>query len=257
MSAPNYDMSSAWNDQYVPPQLEQEYSLDPSIYDGLNGEGNSSSFLRRPAAAPQTQNASFSATFNPSFGQNMHAYTVAAPQHQPQASPPMSQHQASGAGYLAPPPATSRRPVPQFSPNPMYSGSSPSPHHEQLGMSPNLAGGYGSYQQLPDMRSGPPSGAPSPQHVFDTSDNESVYAPSTLFNAGFPTGQLQMDGGQLQGRQAFNFAPGALGGSAQGILNTSAFKRHRAEETVDFDGDGDADAEDGPATRGEVAKPKA
>ena len=235
MSAHNYDMASTWDDRYVPPQLEQEYPLDPALYGGLTGDTNASHLGRRQAA-PQPQNASFQA-FDPTYQPQM-AFNFNAPQQQPQS---IGTHQGSGSSFLAPPLNTGQGAIPHFSPSPspIYSHP-PSPQHNQL------ASGYAGYQhQVGGMQPGPSAAGPS-QHVFDNQEGGDVYASPLSFSTSYSSDQMQMPGQGIHQTSYF----GSNVGQTQ--FNGPSFKRPR-EDPVAFD-DPDQDAEEAGGARGEAAK---
>ena len=265
MSAPNYDMGSVWDDQYVPPQLEQEeYPIDSTMYaSGLHP--TNAPFDRRagPAPAAPSQNGSFSSFGHGSF-QGMQDFTF---------TPQVNGHQPNGAGYLAPPGAAHSSHHGQArggfgTANALYVGTSSPQHVDTLGLSPNMPGAFPAYTSpMQGLRSGASGGAPPQQQQqqqppqqhqqqqsppqYDDSENMYGAGASPLFHphTSFPAEQLGMHGVRQQSQSYFG------GGTQQqpDMYSKPLFKRPR-EEGPGFDADGDMDADEGAAK--EVAKPK-
>ncbi|KAF7791677.1 hypothetical protein EIP86_002700 [Pleurotus ostreatoroseus] len=263
MSAPNYDMGSVWDDQYVPPQLEQEeYPIDSTMYaSGLHP--TNAPFDRRAGPAPTapSQNGSFSSFGHGSF-QGMQDFTF---------TPQVNGHQPNGAGYLAPPGAAHSSHHGQArggfgTANALYVGTSSPQHVDTLGLSPNMPGAFPAYTSpMQGLRSGASGGAPPQQQQpppqqhqqqqsppqYDDSENMYGAGASPLFHPhmSFPAEQLGMQGVRQQSQSYFG------GGTQQqpDMYNKPLFKRPR-EEGPGFDADGDMDADEGAAK--EVAKPK-
>ncbi len=246
MSAPNYDMSTVWNDQYVAPQLEQEeYPLDATMYTDLH-PAQSTSYHRRPDPTP-SQNGSFS-SFGSSFSQGIPEFNFTGPQMH--GGPPEGGQQPNGSDFLVPPAAPSQARGRFGTANPLYVGTS-SPHHvDQLGLSPNIPGAYPVYQQPPQRIRSSPSGAAQPQLPFDRPDDEMYGAgASPLFHSAFSTHPVQMGAGQ-------GMRPAYIGGvQQQDMFNKPLFKRPR-EEGPGFDPDNDLDGEE-TAINKDATKPKA
>ena len=232
MSAPKYNMASSWTDSYVPPQLEQEYPLDTSLYASLTGD-SSTSYGRRQQQSADHQHSNggaslsgFDSTFPPSM--NDFTFTARQPATQPQGmtngmflttdTQMQRQYSQQGSIFSSPPSATIQDP---------------------LSVGTSLTPGYGSYQ-VQGMRSGPSTPAPG---GFSAPGSDNGYA----FGGGYSPGQLSTNG-----IQPSIFDTGSQSGSYGG----QAFKRMRPADTDQgvYDLDGDAEAEEGGAPNGDTPK---
>ena len=247
MSTSNYDMATVWND-FSAPQLEQEYSQDPTMYGGLPGDGATSpTYTQRRTAAPHgsahSLNASLS-SFDPTFQQSVPGFTFSAPHAHTQQSPNMSNRMSFLILQQGSPQAHG-----QFtSSNPLYHSPSTSPHHDPVPLASNVVG-YNQYQQqVPGMRSGPGSAG-----SFNQAHNDGYGGQNIAYNSGFSQGQMQLN--TSPGMQQHGLYGSSIG-AQQGSFDGPAFKRPRPQgDESGFDDD--ADAEGTSANKGEPVKPKA
>ena len=233
MSSANYNMASTWNDSYVPPQLEQEYPLDTSLYPGLTPDPSASYGRRQqPSVEHQQTNGGASLTgFDHSFPPTMDDFTFTARQPSGQ-----SQGMTNGMGFLTVDSQMQRQYSQQGS---IFSSPPSATIQDPLSVGTSLTPGYGSYQ-VQGMRSGPSTPAPG---GFSAPGSDNGYA----FGGGYSPGQLSTNG-----IQPSIFDTGSQSGSYGG----QAFKRMRPADTDQgvYDLDGDAEAEEGGAPNGDTPK---
>jgi hypothetical protein len=237
MSAANYNMASSWTDTYVPPQLEQEYPLDNSLYSGLTSDSGASYGRRQQPSVEHHQSnggASLS-NFDHTFPPSMNDFTFTARQ-------PSTQSQGmtnGGMDFLTANGQMHRQYSPQGS---IFSSPPSATIQDPLAVGSSLTPAYGSYPgQVHAMRSSPSTPAPG---GYSAPGSDNGYGSTQLFNGAYSPEQLQVNTNGLQPI----FDPGH-----QHEYDGTAYKRMRPAADLGYDPDGDAEAEEG-APNGEAAK---
>jgi hypothetical protein len=183
MSTPHYQMSTAWDEQRVAPQLEQEYDFDSGMYGVVHHSPATQQNIGRgqQSGAQSMQNPTFGG-FDTTFPQNV-PFNFAM-QHPGQAANPVQGSQTYFHSISGPSNSSPNQPQ-QFARNGMYPGRAQPirgqmsgfqdpgtyPQYTQQGVDPRSGAsqvGYGSPPQTFPQTFSPELGIPGavPQHQY-------------------------------------------------------------------------------------------